>query len=61
MKRLMLAMIRFYRKYISPAFPPSCRFIPTCSPSSGCCGATPLTTAIFTTLCRKTVATHSRF
>ena len=30
-KRVMLAMIRFYRKYISPARPPCCRFIPTCS------------------------------
>ena len=28
MKRLMLALIRFY---ISPARPPCCRFIPTCS------------------------------
>lgn len=31
MKKLMILMIRFYQKYISPAFPPSCRFIPTCS------------------------------
>ena len=31
MKRLLLAMIRFYRKHISPARPPCCRFIPTCS------------------------------
>ena len=31
MKRLMLALIRFYRKYISPNRPPCCRFIPTCS------------------------------
>ena len=27
----MLAMIRFYQKYISPNTPPSCRFMPTCS------------------------------
>jgi putative membrane protein insertion efficiency factor len=27
----MLWLIRFYRKQISPAFPPCCRFIPTCS------------------------------
>lgn len=31
MKRLLLGIIRFYQKYISPAFPPSCRFQPTCS------------------------------
>ena len=31
MKRLLLALIRGYRKYISPALPPCCRFIPTCS------------------------------
>lgn len=31
MKRLLLGMIRFYQKHISPAFPPACRFTPTCS------------------------------
>ena len=31
MKNLLLALIRFYRKYISPMSPPCCRFIPTCS------------------------------
>ena len=31
MKRLLLALIRGYRKYISPPRPPCCRFIPTCS------------------------------
>lgn len=31
MKGIALAIIRFYQKYISPAFPPSCRFTPTCS------------------------------
>ncbi len=31
MKTVMLKMIRFYQKHISPAFPPRCRFIPTCS------------------------------
>ena len=31
MKRLLLAMIRFYRRYISPSKPPCCRYIPTCS------------------------------
>ena len=31
MKTLVLALIRFYRRFISPLFPPSCRFQPTCS------------------------------
>ena len=31
MKKLLLWMIRFYRKNISPNTPPCCRFIPTCS------------------------------
>lgn len=31
MKALLLFLIRFYRKNISPMFPPSCRFLPTCS------------------------------
>ena len=31
MKALMLWMIRFYRKHISPLSPPCCRFNPTCS------------------------------
>ena len=31
MKKLLLAAIRFYRKYISPTRPHCCRFIPTCS------------------------------
>ncbi len=31
MKRVLLCLIRFYRKNISPAKPPCCRFIPTCS------------------------------
>ena len=31
MKALMLALIRFYQRYISPAFPRRCRFEPTCS------------------------------
>lgn len=30
-KRLMLGVIRFYRRQISPSLPPSCRFTPTCS------------------------------
>ena len=31
MKAFLLALIRFYRRHISPHTPPSCRFIPTCS------------------------------
>ncbi len=31
MKKLLLALIRFYRKRISPLFPPMCRYYPTCS------------------------------
>ena len=31
MKRLMLALIRFYQKRISPGLPPRCRYCPTCS------------------------------
>jgi putative membrane protein insertion efficiency factor len=31
MKRLLLRLIDFYRRGISPTTPPSCRFIPTCS------------------------------
>ena len=31
MKRLLLALIRFYRESISPLRPPCCRFIPSCS------------------------------
>ena len=31
MKQLLLALIRFYRKAISPFRPACCRFTPTCS------------------------------
>lgn len=31
MKTIFTALIRFYRKCISPYTPPSCRFTPTCS------------------------------
>ncbi|MGN0444683.1 MAG: membrane protein insertion efficiency factor YidD [Acutalibacteraceae bacterium] len=31
MKKIFLAILRFYRKYISPHFPPMCRYYPTCS------------------------------
>jgi len=30
-KTLLLTLIRFYRRHISPHFPPSCRYIPSCS------------------------------
>ncbi|MFD7652514.1 membrane protein insertion efficiency factor YidD [Actinosynnema sp. NPDC059797] len=29
--RVLLLPVRFYRKIISPALPPTCRFHPTCS------------------------------
>ena len=32
MKTLMIVCIRFYQLFISPLFPPTCRFYPTCSP-----------------------------
>ena len=31
MKRILLALIRFYQRSISPLSPPRCRFRPTCS------------------------------
>lgn len=31
LKRLLIKLIRFYQKSISPLFPPRCRFVPTCS------------------------------
>ncbi|TFG72805.1 MAG: membrane protein insertion efficiency factor YidD [Anaerolineales bacterium] len=31
MKRFVLALLQFYRRSISPLFPPSCRFTPSCS------------------------------
>ncbi len=31
LKRVALWLIRFYQRAISPLFPPSCRFTPTCS------------------------------
>lgn len=31
MKRVLLAMLRFYKRHISPMNPPACRFVPTCS------------------------------
>lgn len=31
MKKVLLSLIHFYQRYISPAFPARCRFRPTCS------------------------------
>lgn len=31
MKHIFIAIIKFYRKFISPIKPPTCRFYPTCS------------------------------
>ncbi|NOY86694.1 MAG: membrane protein insertion efficiency factor YidD [Deltaproteobacteria bacterium] len=31
MKRFLLTLLLFYRRWISPGIPSSCRFVPTCS------------------------------
>ena len=31
MKKLILFLIRFYQKYVSPMCPGKCRFLPSCS------------------------------
>lgn len=31
MKKALVAFLKFYRKYVSPLFPPVCRFYPSCS------------------------------
>ena len=31
LKWIMLKLIRFYKRFISPALPSACRFTPTCS------------------------------
>ena len=31
MKAVLLGLVRGYRRWISPALPPMCRFAPTCS------------------------------
>ena len=31
MKRILIFIIKVYKKFISPVLPPSCRFYPTCS------------------------------
>ncbi|MGN1418930.1 MAG: membrane protein insertion efficiency factor YidD [Acutalibacteraceae bacterium] len=31
MKKILLSVIRFYRKHISPHLPPMCKYYPTCS------------------------------
>jgi putative membrane protein insertion efficiency factor len=30
-KRIILGILAFYRRSVSPLFPPSCRFTPSCS------------------------------
>ncbi len=29
--RALIGGVRFYRRWISPALPPACRFVPSCS------------------------------
>ncbi|MFC4652078.1 membrane protein insertion efficiency factor YidD [Lactococcus nasutitermitis] len=31
MKKIFIAFVRFYQRFISPLTPPSCRYYPTCS------------------------------
>ena len=31
MKHILIGLIRFYRRSISPLTPPSCKYTPTCS------------------------------
>lgn len=31
LKKILLAIVKFYQKLISPLFPPSCRYYPSCS------------------------------
>ncbi|HLB90696.1 MAG TPA: membrane protein insertion efficiency factor YidD [Terriglobales bacterium] len=31
MKSVALRSLRLYKRWVSPAFPPSCRYLPTCS------------------------------
>ena len=31
MKKLLIALVKFYRRSISPLTGPQCRFVPTCS------------------------------
>lgn len=31
MRKILILLIKFYRLFISPVLPPSCRFYPSCS------------------------------
>jgi len=31
MRKVFIFIVKLYQKFISPLFPPSCRFYPTCS------------------------------
>lgn len=31
MKYILMGIIKFYKKFISPLFPPCCKYYPTCS------------------------------
>jgi putative membrane protein insertion efficiency factor len=31
MKTLAIRILQLYKRWISPAFPPACRYVPTCS------------------------------
>ncbi len=31
MRRIVVAVLRWYKRHLSPALPPACRYLPTCS------------------------------
>lgn len=31
MRKLLVYLIKLYQRFVSPCFPPTCRFYPTCS------------------------------
>jgi uncharacterized protein len=35
MKKFVISILKFYKKFISPVLPNSCRFYPTCSEYAG--------------------------
>ena len=31
MRAVLIASLRFYKRWVSPCLPPACRYVPTCS------------------------------
>ncbi|WP_078060135.1 MULTISPECIES: membrane protein insertion efficiency factor YidD [Gracilibacillus] len=53
MRRIFIGIIRFYQRFISPLFPPTCRFHPSCSNYSlECFRRFPVWKAIYLTIKR---------